>query len=213
MSEAIAFYTSPMSRGRMVHWMLEEVGASYEPHLLSLEKGEQRMPEYLAVNPMGKVPAIVHRGTLITEVGAIVTYLADAFPAAQLAPTLDDPKRGAYLRWMFFCSNCCDAAIVDHMTGRAAPTVRPGALSYGSIDTVVKTVEQALGTGPYLLGSRFTAADLYLTAQLGFGFSVKAIEPTPVFQAYLGRTMDRPAYRRFMETTEQWTKDLAARVA
>jgi glutathione S-transferase len=180
---------------------------------LSLEKGEQRTPEYLAVNPMGKVPAIVHRGTLVTEVGAIVTYLADAFPAAQLAPSLDDPKRGAYLRWMFFCTACADAAIVDRITERSAPTVRPGALSYGSLQTVVKTLTQALSTSPYLLGDRFTAADLYLTSQIGFGLATKAFEPTPAFQAYLARTTDRPAYRRHLEMTEQWTKDLAARVA
>ena len=113
MSEVIEFYTSPVSRGRVVHWMLEEVGAEYRPHLLDLAKGEHKRAEYLAINPMGKVPAIVHRGQLVTEVGAICMYLAEAFPAAGLAPPLGDPQRGAYLRWMFFSAATLEPALID----------------------------------------------------------------------------------------------------
>ena len=118
MSDDIIFYHSPMSRGRMVHYMLEEVGATYRLELINLQKGEQKLPGFLAVNPMGKLPAIVHRGVVITETGAICTYLADAFPAAQLAPALNDPKRGTYLRWMFFGAGCVDPGIIDRMLQR-----------------------------------------------------------------------------------------------
>jgi glutathione S-transferase len=210
MNDEIIFYTSPMSRGRMVHWMLEEVGVPYRPHLLNLEKGEQKKPEYLAVNPMGKVPAIVHRGVTITEVAAICTYLADAYPAAQLAPAVNDPKRGAYLRWMFYAAACVDSAIVDRMTSRP-PSSRPGALSYGNYDDVIKTLELALTPGPYLLGEQFTAADLYLASQLGFGLMMKAIEPRPLFMSFLARATDRSASRRAQQQAEQWTAELKAR--
>jgi glutathione S-transferase len=211
MSEQIDFYTSPMSRGRMVHWMFEEVGASYRPHLLDLQKNEQKKPEYLAINPMGKVPAIVHRGVVITEVAAICTYLADAFPAAKLAPSLTDPQRGAYLRWMFFAAACLDNALVDRMLSRPAPTERLGALGYGNYDDVMKTVEQALSRGPYLLGEQFTAADLYLASQIGFGLMTKTLEPRPVFQTYLARTSDRPANQRFQKQNEQWIAEQKSR--
>src|SRR5215831_7292240 len=160
MSDEIIFYTSPMSRGRMVHWMLEEVGANYRPHLLNLDKRDHKNPDYLAVNPMGKVPAIVHKGVPITEVAAICTYLADAFPAAKLAPAIGDPKRGVYLRWMFFATGCVEPAIIDRMLSRP-PVSRPGALSYGSYDDVINTLEMAISPGPYLLGEQFSAADLY----------------------------------------------------
>jgi len=210
MSDDLLFYTSPMSRGRMVHWMLEEIGAPYKPQLLNLEKNEHKKPDYLAVNPMGKVPAIVHRGTVITEVAAIFTYLADAFPAAKLAPSLTDPKRGTYLRWMFFASGCVEAAIIDRMLSRPAAS-RPGALAYGSYGDVMKTLEIALTPGPYLLGEQLTAADIYVASQLGFGFMTKALEPRPLFQAYLARVSDRPSNKRFMQQTEQWAAELKAR--
>src|SRR5881227_352582 len=111
MSDEIVFYSSPMCRGRMVPWMLEEVGAPYRFEVVNLERGEQKKPDYLAVNPMGKVPAIVHRGTVVTECGAICTYLADAFPAARLAPPLDSPARGTYYRWMFFAGSTQQKAL------------------------------------------------------------------------------------------------------
>jgi len=112
MSDEIVFYSSPMSRGRMVHWMLEEVAAPYRFEVVNLESSDQKKPHYLAVNPMGKVPAIVHRGTVVTECGAIITYLADAFPAARLAPPLDSPARGTYYRWMFFGGCCVEPAVI-----------------------------------------------------------------------------------------------------
>ena len=119
MMERVTFYHNPMSRGRIAHWMLEESGAPYDVKILSFEKGEHKAPEYLAINPMGKVPAIVHRGTVVTEAAAICAYLADAFPQNDLAPALDDPARGTYYRWLFFGAGCIEPALVDRLFARA----------------------------------------------------------------------------------------------
>jgi glutathione S-transferase len=200
MSDEILFYSSPMSRGRMVHWMLEESGAPYRLQLVDLQKGQQREPSFLAVNPMGKLPAVVWQGTVITETAAIITWLADAFPAAGLAPRLDDPARGGFLRWMFFCASCFDAALMDRMLQRPPPEGGPraaGALGYGSYERTVETVAQALQPGPWLLGKRFTAADLYLASQIGFGLFTKALEPKPIFLDYVARATARPGHERF----------------
>lgn len=202
MSDEIVFYSSPMSRGRMVHWMLEEVGAPYRFEVVNLESGDQKKPGYLAVNPMGKVPAIVHRGTVVTECGAICTYLADAFPAARLAPPIDSPARGTYYRWMFFGGCCVEPAVIDRMLSRPAVS-RPSALGYGCYEDTVATLEKALTPGPYILGAQFSAADVYIGSQIGFGMMVKALEPRPAFQEYANRLQQRPAYRRFMEKTEK----------
>ena len=198
MSDEIVFYHNPMSRARMVHWMLEEVGAPYRIELVDLQKGEQKKPAFLAVNPMGKLPAIVHRGTVVTETGAICAYLADAFPAAGLAPGLDEPARGSYLRWMFFGAGCIDSALIDRMLARPAPD-RTTALGYGRYEDVMETLEKAITPGPYILQERFSAADVFIGAQIGFGMRTKSIEPRPAFQAYLGRLQQRPAYKRFEE--------------
>ncbi len=195
MTEPIKFYHNPMSRGRMVHWMLEEVGAPYQVELLSFEKREHKSPEYLAINPMGKIPAILHRGTAITETPAIIAYLADAFPANGLAPALDDPQRGTYLRWLFFGASCVDAAIMDKMLARP-PVERTGSIGYGTYEDTVRTLEHALTPGPYLLGDRFSAADVYIGSQIGFGLMTKTLEPTPTFAAYVARCHERPAFLR-----------------
>jgi glutathione S-transferase len=207
MSEEIVFYHNPMSRGRMVHWMLEETQAPYRIELVSFEKGENKKPAFLAVNPMGKIPAIVHRNTVITECGAIITYLADAFPAARLAPSTDEAARGTYLRWMFFGQGCIEAAVIDRMLSRP-PVDRPTALGYGSYDDVVRTLETALTPGPYILGDRFSAVDVYVGSQIGFGMMMKSLEPRPAFQSYLGLLSQRPAYKRFNEQSEKLTATL-----
>jgi glutathione S-transferase len=207
MSEEIVFYHNPMSRGRMVHWMLEETGAPYKIEPVSFDKGENKKPGFLAVNPMGKVPAIVHRGTVITECGAIITYLGDAFPAAKLAPATDDPARGTYLRWMFFGQGCIESALIDRMLSRP-PVDRPTALGYGNYDDVVHAVEKALTPGPYILGDRFSAVDVYVGSQLGFGLMMKSLEPRPIFQKYVGLLSQRPAYKRFNVQSDE----LAARM-
>jgi glutathione S-transferase len=202
MAEEIVFYHNPMSRGRIVHWMLEEVGAPYRVEIVSFEKGEHKKAEFLAINPMGKIPTIIHRGTVVTEAAAICTYLADAFPAAKLAPATDDPARGTYLRWMFFGAGCVEYAIVDRMFSRPLPE-RKGAIGYGSYDDTLNTLEKAITPGPYFLGDRFSAADIYVGSQIGWGMMAKGLEPRPAFQSYMGRLAQRPAFKRFNEQSEK----------
>jgi glutathione S-transferase len=202
MSEEIVFYYNPMSRARMAHWMLEEVGAPYRLELVSFEKGEHKKPAFLAINPMGKLPVIVHRNTVITECAAICTYLADAFPASGLAPGTEDPARGTYLRWMFFAAGCAEPAIVDKMLGRP-PHERTSAVGYGTFEDTAATLERALTPGPYILGDRFSAADVYVGSQVGFGMMAKALEPRPVFQSYHARMTERPAWKRAEEQAKQ----------
>jgi len=202
MSEELVFYSSPMSRGRIVHWMLEEVAVPYRFEVVNLATQDQKKPDFLAVNPMGKVPAIVHRGTVVTECGAICAYLADAFPAARLAPPVDSPLRGTYYRWLFFGGTCVEAAVIDRMLSRPAPS-RPGALGYGSYEDTVATLKAALTPGPYILGTQFSAADVYIGSQIAFGMMMKALEAQPPFQEYVNRLQQRPAYQRFMQKGDQ----------
>jgi glutathione S-transferase len=194
----ITFYTNPMSRGRIVHFLLEELGAPYHMKILDLEKGEHKKAEYLRINPMGKVPAIVHRGVVVTEAAAICTYLADAYPRAGLAPAFDDPQRGTYLRWMFFGAGCVEPALVDRMFARP-PVERKGALGYGSYEDTLHALETAVTPGPFILGERFSAADVYVGSQIQWGMMVKALEPRPKLQQYAERIAARPAMQRLMK--------------
>jgi glutathione S-transferase len=196
MAEPIVFYSSPMSRGRIVHWMLEEVGAPYRFERIDLERNEQKSPKFLAINPMGKVPAIAHRGIVVTETAAILAYLADAFPQANLAPPPTDPARGPYFRWLFFGAGCLEPAIIDRMFERPPPA-RTAALGYGSYADTLAVLEQAVTPGPYLLGERFSAADVYLAAQIGWALGMKALEPRPAILRYSERCTARPAFQRF----------------
>ncbi len=196
MSEEIILYYNPMSRARIVHWMLEEVGAPYRIELLSFEKGEHKKPSFLAINPMGKLPTIVHRGAVVTECGAICAYLADAFPAAQLAPGNAEPARGTYFRWMFFGAGCLEPALIDRLLDRPPPA-RTSALGYGAYADTVNAVEHALTPGPYILGDRFSAADVFVGSQIGYGLGTKSLEPRPAFESYVARISERPAYKRF----------------
>jgi glutathione S-transferase len=195
MVDTVTFYTGAMSRGLTVHWLLEELGAPYEMKVLDLAKREQKAPAYLAINPMGKVPAIVHRGVVVTESAAICVYLADAFPNAGLAPKLDDPKRGTYLRWIFFGSGCVEPAVVDKMFARP-PIERTGAVGYGTYDDTLAALATALVPGPFILGERFSAADIFVGSQIHWGLMAKGIEPKPVFEQYAGRCTARPAFQR-----------------
>jgi glutathione S-transferase len=207
MSDEIVFYSSPMSRGRIIHWMLEEVGEPYRYELVNLATSDQKKPAYLAINPMGKVPAIVHRGTVVTECGAICAYLADAFPAAGLAPPATSAARGAYYRWMFFGACCVEPAVIDRMLERPPPS-RPMALSYGCYEDVVAALEKAVRPGPYMLGERFSGADVYLGSQIDFGMMTKALETRPAFQEYTARLQQRPAYKRFVEKSDRIAADM-----
>ena len=209
MSDVIKFYTNPMSRGRTIHWMLEEVGAKYETELLDFNKKEHKTPAFLAINPMGKLPAIVHKNTVVTETAAICAYLADAFPAAKLVPASGDPARGTFYRWLFFGASCFETAFVDKLLARPAPE-RPGALAYGTLQDTVATLQAALKNGPFICGDQFTAVDVYLTAAIGWGTKTKALDPNPIFEAYVARCTDRPAYRRSVELGKELNAKLKA---
>src|SRR5438105_12156322 len=154
-NDTITFFHSPRTRSSGVRLLLEELGASYELRVLNMKAGEQRQPAYLAINPMGKVPAILHRGELVTEQVAIYIYLADLFPQAKLAPALDDPQRGPYLRWLVYYGSCFEPAVVDRAMKRDA--ARPAMSPYGDYDTMLTTLTGQLAKGPYLLGDRVTA--------------------------------------------------------
>jgi glutathione S-transferase len=197
MSEEVTFYTNPMSRGRIVHWMLEEAAAPYRLVRLEFGKREHKSPEYLAINPMGKLPAIVHRGVAVTESAAICAYLADAFPAAKLAPAPNDPARGTYFRWLFFGAACVEAAIVDRRLNRPPPD-NPGVLGYGTYEETLDVLERALSPGPFVLGESFSAVDVYLASQISFGFRSKSLDERPLFVRYVDSCAKRPAYERFI---------------
>lgn len=187
----LVFYTHPMSRGRIIRWMLEEVGAPYDTQILTFEA--MKSPDYLALNPMGKVPAITHRGQVITEAGAICAYLADAFPAASLAPASGSPERGPYYRWLFFAAGPIEQAVSAKSLGWETPPEREGMVGFGNMDHVLDAVEGAVSGREYLVGDRFTAADLYLGAHLSWGMGFGSIEKRPAFEAYVGRLTSRPA--------------------
>src|SRR5207245_1648972 len=152
--------------------------------------------------PMGKVPAIVHRGRVITEAAAICAYLADAFPDRGLAPALDDPDRGPYFRWLFFGAGCVEPAMIDHRFSR--PKVdSPGTIGYGSYEDTLAALEKAVTPGPFILGQKFSAADVYIASQIGWGMMTKGIEPRPAFQAYMAKIAERPAFHRATEQNER----------
>lgn len=196
MNEPVVLYYNPMSRARIVHWLLEELGVPYRLELLSFDKHEHKTPQFLAINPMGKLPTISDNGVVVTEAAAICTYLADNYPRAQLAPALHDPARGTYLRWLFFGAGCVEPAMVDRMFSRAAVD-RPSTLGYGSYENVMDTLEGALKPGPFILGDRFSAADVYIGSQIGWGLMTKSVEPRPTFLSYVARNAERPAFKRF----------------
>lgn len=195
----LVFHTNPMSRGRIVRWMLEELGVPYRAVVQEYGKG-MKSPEYLAINPMGKVPALQHRGIVVTEAAAICAYLADAFPQAGLAPAPDDPLRGPYLRWMFFAAGPVEAAVTANALGLLPPPEKAGFVGYGSYDQAMDALEQAASSAsPWLLGERFSAADVYVGSQVDFGLAFKSIPDRPAFTAWAERLRARQAYQRAKE--------------
>jgi glutathione S-transferase len=197
MADELVFYTNPQSRGRIVRWMLEEIGQPYRTEIVDYER--MKGADYLAVNPMGKVPALTHGGEVVTEVAAICAYLADAFPDAGLAPPPGDKARGAYYRWLFFAAGPVEAAVSNRAMGWEAPPERQRMMGYGNFDTTIGTVEAALTGTDYLAGGRFSAADVYLGSHLAFGMQFGMLEPRPVFEAYVQRLQSRPAAVRARE--------------
>lgn len=190
--EEIVFYTNPMSRGRIARWMLEEIGKPYRTVVLDYG-GTMKGADYLAINPMGKVPAITHRGVVVTECAAVCAYLVDAFPEAGLAPALDDPMRGPYLRWMFFAAGPVEAAVTARALDLMPPPEKAGMVGYGSFDAVMDGLETVVQAGPWILGDRFSAADVYVGSQIAFGLQFKSMPERPAFRAYADRLMARPA--------------------
>ena len=204
MSDELVFYTHPMSRGRIVRWMLEEVGAPYRTDLLGFGPAMKAAP-YRAINPMGKVPALRHGETVVTECAAILAYLADAFPAAGLAPEHGTKARGPYYRWLFFGAGPIEAAV----TNTALQVVVPddprmqGMVGYGSLEAVLDAVEGAVTDTEFVAGGRFSAADLYLAAHLAWGMQFGTIPKRAAFEAYAGRHLARPAAQRAREIDDR----------
>ena len=192
---SLILYTNPMSRGRIARWALEETGVPYETKIVEYGPA-MKGPEFCALNPMGKIPVLCHDGVTVTETAAIIAYLADAFPAAKLAPPPGSPLRGPYYRWLFFTAGPLEAAITNKSLNVEVPAERAGFVGYGSLPLVLDVLEQAVSAGPYLAGDEFSAADLYVAAHIGFGLQFGTIAPRPAFVAYAGRMTARPAFIR-----------------
>lgn len=189
----LTFYTNPMSRGRIARWMLEEVGAPYETVVLDYATS-MKAPAYLAINPMGKVPAIVHDGRVVTEGAAICAYLAEAFPDAGLAPTADE--RADYYRWLFYASGPVEAAVTNKALG-VTPTVdQRRMVGYDTFDTMLDTLEAAVSAHAFIAGDRFTAADVYVGSQVMWGQMFGSMPKRDAFADYGARLAEREAYKR-----------------
>jgi glutathione S-transferase len=198
------YYASP-SRASVAMWMIEELGEPYEIELLSLKNGDQRKPAFLAINPMGKVPVIDDGGTIVSEVSAICCYLADAYPKAQLAPAIGDKLRGPYLKWLFYAPSCIEPAIIDKALNRPPPP--RSTAGWTDYDTVVEVLRDATGkAAPYLLGERFSAADVVIGSSLRWGMQFKLLPELPEFVAYTKRLAERPALQRQIAKDEAFAR-------
>jgi glutathione S-transferase len=204
MADLLLYHAAP-SRSSVVLWMLEELGEPYGIKLLKLAEGDQQKPDYLAINPMGKVPALRHRDTVITEVAAICTYLADAFPDKRLNVPVGTPRRGVYLRWLFFAPGCFEMAVTDRAYPRKeAP--RRAMLGYGDFDTAMNVVAKAVETGPWLMGEQFTAADVVLGSHVRWGTMFKLVPERKEFLDYAARIAARPAAKRAEAKDQEFGK-------
>jgi glutathione S-transferase len=201
MADELVLYTNPMSRGRIGRWMLEEVGQPYRAEIV--EYAGMKSPEYLAINPMGKVPALRHGNMMVTEAAAICAYLADVFPEAGLAPPPGSRLRGPYYRWLFFAAGPIEAANTDRALG---VTVRPEQVrmvGYGTRDQTLAALEAQLKLSEYIAGDRFTAADVYVGSHVGFGMRFGAIDQRPTFERYWALVSARPAAQRAREIDDK----------
>lgn len=189
----LTLYTNPMSRGRIARWMLEEVGVAYETVILDYASS-MKDDAYLSVNPMGKVPAIVHDGKVVTEGAAICAYLADTFPEAGLAPT--PAERADYYRWMFYAAGPVEAAVTNRSLGVVPSAEQQRMVGYGSYETMVDTFAGAVAAHPFIAGDRFTAADVYAGSQVIWGVQFGSLPKLPVFEDYVARVTTRDAYKR-----------------
>ena len=205
---SLTLYHASPSRSSIALWMLEEIGEPYDIKLLKLSAGDNMKPDYLAINPMGKVPALKHGDTIITEVAAICTYLADEFPKAKLNVPIGTPRRGVYLKWLFFGPGCLESAVID----RAAPRkeeARRAMLGYGDFDTTMNVLAKAVAKGPWLMGEQFTAADVVIGSNIRWGTIFKLIPERKEFLDYAARIAARPAAQR----AQAKDQELAAKAA
>ena len=202
----MTFYTHPWSRGRIVRWMLEEAGADYDVVVKEFG-GSIKAQDYLAINPMGKVPALVDNGVVITEVAAICTYLAERFPQKNLAPALSSPERGTYLRWMFFVAGPLEMASTAKAFNWRIDAENSQSVGCGFIADTINAMESAIKNGPYICGDQFTAADVLVSSYLGWQMQQKVIEERPAFRAYVERTENRPAAIRANELDDALIKN------
>ncbi len=207
MADLTLYHASP-SRSSVVLWMLEELGQPYDLKLLSLKQGDNLKPDYLAINPMGKVPALKHGDTIITELAAICTYLADEFPQAKLNVPIGTPRRGVYLKWLFFNPGCLEPAVIDRAAPRKEPA-RRAMLGYGDFDTTMNVLAKAVEKGPWLMGEQFTAADVVIGANIRWGMIFKMIPERKEFTDYAARIAARPAAQR----AQAKDKELAEKAA
>jgi len=207
MVDELVLYTNPMSRGRVARWMLEEIGEPYKVEVLDYAS-TMKGPAYLAINPMAKVPALRHGDAVVTETAAICAYLADAFPQARLAPPPGDPLRASYYRWLFFAAGPFEAAASNTVLGFVVPPERERMMSYGNFAKTINTLEAAISSADYLAGNRFSAADLYVGAQIGFGMMFGTLEPRPAFERYWQSISGRPAYARAKELDDEKAAEL-----
>ncbi len=205
----LVFYTNPQSRGRIVHWLLEELGLPYETVWLTYGP-EMKSPEYLSVNPMGKVPAVKHGKALVTETAAICAYLADRFPEKNLLPPANHPARAAYFRWMFFAAGPLEMAVTAKTLDWQVPEGRNGFVGFGSYSQTIDALEMALTPGPYICGDQFTAADVYVGSQLNWGMLFGTIEKRPLFESYVERLNSRPAAQRAILLNDEYLAQINA---
>ncbi len=207
MAEELVLYTNPMSRGRIARWMLEEVGEPYNAVTLDFA-GSMKASDYLAINPMGKVPALRHGETIVTETAAICAYLADVFPESGLAPPPGSRLRGPYYRWLFFAAGPVEAANTNKALGVVVPTERKGMVGYGSQERTLAALEAALSRCEYIAGDRFTAADVYVGSHIGFGMGFGAIDKRPAFERYWALVSARPAAIKAREIDDKLAAEL-----
>ena len=190
---SVIFYTNPMSRGQIARWALEEAGVAYEQRIMGYGTS-MKDADYLAINPMGKVPAIVHDGQVVTECAAICAYLAEAFPGAGLAPIA--AERADYYRWLFFAAGPVEQAVVARSMGWDVPPEKQGMAGFGNFDLTIDTLAAHLGSHDYVCAARFTAADIYVGSQVLWGLDFKSIPSRPELEAYAARLRQRPAYQK-----------------
>jgi glutathione S-transferase len=195
MADELVLYTNPQSRGRIARWMLEEVGQPYKVEVMDYAS-TMKGPAYLAINPMGKVPALRHGDAVVTETAAICAYLADAFPQAHLAPAHGSKERAPYYRWLFFASGPVEAAISNKALGFVVPPERERMIGYGTLAQALNAREAAVSKSDYIAGNSFTAADLYVGSHIGFGMMFGTLEKRPAFEKYWQRVSSRPACKR-----------------